>query len=260
MAASDRVGTYVYCVVPWERWRNKETSGKVPIDVRGMGEEGNPVRVVHTEDLAALVSDSPRDGCAISRRNLLAHERVIEYAMASSDVLPVRFGGIASSDQEVHETLLVAQRQRLRELLGLVRGKVELSLKVLWRGTQLFTEIVAEDPVIRGLRDDLAGGASFSRRLTLGQMVERAMVRKQEHEAARLLAALQPLAAATRANPAPLDTMVLNAAFLVDRTKLNEFDKAVDQLTVRDANRLIYRYVGLLPAYSFVSVDPNRQE
>lgn len=252
-ASGERAGVYVYCVVPGERWQNDEAD----LNVHGIGNRGDRVRVVHAGDVAALVSDAPRRRYAISRENLLAHEQVIERALATSDVLPMQFGRIAVSDQEVKEALLGTQRHYLRELLELVRGKVELSLKVLWQPSQLFAEIAAEDADIRLLRDTLAAGASLSQRLMLGEMVEHAILSKQEREAHRLAKALWPHAADTRLNPARPTTMVLNAAFLVNRASLDEFDEVVSRLEAEDANRLIYRYVGPLPPYSFVDMDAH---
>src|SRR5690348_11810056 len=81
--SSERAGVYVYCVVPDDHWQNDEAHLGVP----GVGDRGDRIRVVHVPDghLAALVSDSPQGRYTISRRNLLAHEQVIERAMASSD-------------------------------------------------------------------------------------------------------------------------------------------------------------------------------
>ncbi len=249
-ASSERAGVYVYCVAPDDRWRTDEAH----IDVPGVGDRGDRIRVVHAPDghLAALVSDSPQGRYAISRRNLLAHERVIERAMASSDVLPIQFGRVAASDQEVRETLLEAQSQILHELLEYVHGKVELSLKVLWRRNQLFADIVAEDAMIRHLRDSTLARPTFSEQLMLGQLVERAVANKREREADRILAGLRPHAADTRLNELMSDMMVLNVAFLVNRTEVDEFDDAVDRLELQNVSALSFRYVGPLPPYSFV--------
>lgn len=250
--SSERKGVYVYCVAPGDHWQNDEAH----IDVTGIGDRGDRIRVVHGPGvhLAALVSDSPQGRYAISRRNLLAHERVIERAMATSDVLPIQFGKIATSDQEVRESLLEAQRQSLHELLDYVHGKVELSLKVLWRQEQLFADIVAEDAQIRQLRDSTIAQATFSEQLMLGQLVERAIASKREREAYRILAALRPHAFDMRLNETGSDMIVLNAAFLVHRAEVDEFDDAVGRLELESNSALSFRYVGPLPPYSFVHV------
>lgn len=253
VASGERAGVYVYCVVPGDRWQNDEAH----LDAPGIGDRGDQVRVVRvpTGDVAALVSDSPQGRYAISRHTLMAHERVIELAMASSDVLPLQFGKIAASDQEVKVKLLEAQRQRLLELLGRVRDKVELGLKVRWSPDQLFAEIVAEDGEIQHLRDTYAGRATFSEQLMLGQLVERAIVNKREREVHRILTELQPRAVDIQLNAVTSDMMVLNAAFLVDRMAVDEFDEAVGRLEAHAAASLHFRYVGPLPPYSFVAVS-----
>ncbi len=244
---------YVYCVAPGDRWQSDEAG----LDVAGIGDQGAQVRVIrtHAGDLAALVSDTAQRHYAISRQNLMAHERVIERAMASSDVLPMQFGRVAASDLEVKEILLQAQGQRLHALLEQVRDKVELSLSVLWHPNQLFAEIVAEDAEIRHLRDTNTMRANFSEQLLLGQLAERAIANKREREAYRILTELQPYAADTRLNAIRSDMMVLNAAFLVHRTAVDEFDAAVGRLEAQAARSLHFRYVGPLPPYSFVAIS-----
>jgi len=249
VASGEQTRVYVYCVAPGKCWPDQETS----LDVYGVGKHKARVRIIHAGDLTALVSDvaQEEEPYLLSRDNLLAHEHVIEQAMARSDVLPMQFGRIAASDREVSATLLGPQQQRLRALLEFVRGKVEFSLKVLWHRQRLFEEIVAEDAEIRHLRD-VMGSTGFSERLVLGQLVEETMLSKRECEASRILRQLQPHAVDVRLHAAPSDMMVLNAALLVQRAQIDEFDQQVNRLAAQDANRLIYRFAGPLPPYSFV--------
>lgn len=251
MALSERAGVYVYCVAPGDRWRH----GEALLDVTGVGDRGDRIRVVHdhTGNLAALVSDSPRIRYPISKRNLLTHERVLERAMEFSDLLPMQFGKVATSDQEVIVALLEGQGHLLQELLERVRGKIELSLNVEWRRGALFAEIVAEDPAIRHLRDAMIARPTFSEQLMLGQMVERVIASKREREAQRILAALQSHAVDIRLNAVRSEMTVLNGAFLVNRATIEKFDEAVGRLEAQSASSLTIRYVGPLPPYSFVN-------
>src|SRR5207237_5474782 len=135
-----RTGTYVYCVAraqPFEK-------GEPPFATPGIGGQ-DKVRLVTYDDLAAVVSDAAKDDYDVTRENLLAHQRVITQAMTRSDVLPVSFGTVAESDQQVQEQLLHGAADDLHQALEEVQGCIELELKVLWNEERLFAEIMAEN-------------------------------------------------------------------------------------------------------------------
>ncbi|MBI4498616.1 MAG: GvpL/GvpF family gas vesicle protein [Chloroflexi bacterium] len=246
-------GTYVYCVVAAASF----FQDALPWRARSIGGRGDLVRIVQFQDLAAVVSTSPAAHYDIGRENTLAHQLVIEEAMARADVLPVRFGTVARSDQEVREKLLRRQFGELHTLLDYVRGRVELGLKVFWNRERLFAEIAVESDEIRALRDAIAGKSpeeTHYQRIQLGQLTEQALLRKRDREAEAILHALRPPAVEARVNRVLTDTMVLNAAFLVDRTQEWLFDAQVNALDDTHAGRLLLKYVGPLPPYNFVNL------
>jgi hypothetical protein len=229
----------------------------------GIGGRDTAVRLLTSDDLAAVVSDAPRDDYDITRENLLAHQRVITQAMTRSDVLPVAFGTVAESDQQVQERLLHGAADDLHRALEEVRGRIELELKVLWNEERLFADIVAENDDIRALRDSLAGQppeATRDERIQLGERVAAALQRKSEAEAAALLDALEPLAVQTRVNDNLGDMMLLNAAFLVDKSQEQAFDAKVQALSEARAGRQIFQFVGPLPPYNFVDIRLRWEE
>jgi hypothetical protein len=50
------------------------------------------------------------------------------------------------------------------------------------------------------------------------------------------------------------DDMLMNAAFLVDRTREKEFDGEVKELAARYNGTIEFKYVGPAPPYSFVNI------
>ena len=256
---TSNTGTYVYCVAraqPCEK-------GGWPFTTPGIGGRAKAVRIVTYDDLAAVVSDAAQGDYDVTRENLLAHQRVITQAMTRSDVLPVSFGTVAESDQQVQEQLLHGTADDLHQALEEVQGCIELELKVLWNEERLFAEIVAENDDIRALRDSLAGQppeATQYERIQLGERVAAALQRKSEAEAASLLDALEPLAVETRVNENQIDLMLLNAAFLVDKSQEQAFDATVQALGEGQAGRQIFQYVGPLPPYNFVDLELRWEE
>lgn len=248
-------GKYMYCIIRCPEPRQFAT--------RGMGERGDIVHTVRFEDLAAVVSDSPVAEYESNRRNMMAHTLVLEEVLQTWDILPVRFGTVAPSAEAIQEKVLKRRFGELHGLLQEMAGRVELGLKAFWYEQAIFQEIVAEDPAIRRMRDALAGRppeASYYPRLQLGEMVEQAMWKKRAQDAERILSALRPLAVELREGKVLTDRMVLSAAFLVDRDRQQAFDGAVRKIDEDMGRRLIFRYVGPVPPYNFVSIVVSWQE
>ena len=74
------VAQYLYCIVRCREPRTFETLG--------MGERGDVVHTINFEDLAAVASDSPEARYDNTRRNMMAHMRVLDEVMADHTVLP----------------------------------------------------------------------------------------------------------------------------------------------------------------------------
>jgi hypothetical protein len=250
--------TYVYGVALAQPF----DTGNPPLTVSGIGGSGG-VRTIVLRDLVAVVSDVPEFRLDLTRENLLAHQRVLEEVLSRSDVLPFSFGAIAGSDDEVREVLLRDAYDALQEQLDYVRGCVELEVKAFWDEERLFAEIVEENADVRALRDTIAmlpEEAGASERITLGQLIEAEIESKSEWESDGVLDFLEPHAVELLVSPNLTNTMVVNAAFLVDRAREAEFDNAVAVLAAEQTGRLIFNYVGPLAPYSFVNLVFGTEE
>lgn len=243
--SSTNYGTYVYCI----GWSESLTRGGA-LRSTPLGGEGG-ARLVEFNDLAAVVSDSRERRYAASRRHLLAHEHMIEEALERSDVLPMRLGLVADDDETLKEVLLNRQYSVLKRELERVHNRVELGLKVSWEEPRLFREIFDEYP---DLRADIAT-ESFDERLRRGEFVAQAKAEKGQWEAEAILTELRPLAAEAVENQRVSEMMLLNAAFLVERGRVSEFDERVGELGKQQRGRLVFSYVGPLPPYNFVDTS-----
>lgn len=257
MSAMDQTlsdtATYIYGVAAGAAFAN----GHPPLRMPGIGGRGAAVRTIAFQDLVAVVSDVPGYRFDLTRDNLLEHQRVLEEVLRRSDVLPFSFGTVAGSDEEVREVLLEGGFDALHEQLEYVRGCVELEVKAFWDQERLFAEIAEENEEIRALRDlvgvlpdDEAAGA----KITLGQLTEADIEVKSAWEADGLLDTLEQHAVDVVVSPNLTDTMLLNAAFLVERAREHDFDGAVFGLGEAQRGRLIFNYVGPLPPYSFINL------
>jgi Gas vesicle synthesis protein GvpL/GvpF len=253
------MGTYVYCVGSAESFG----TGRPSLESCSVGEPNVKVRIVARGDLAAVVSDAPATFYDITRDNLMAHQRVVEESMRRSDVLPVAFGTVAQSDEDVREKLLRREHDELQDRLAYVRGRVELGLKVLWNRDRLFAEIVGERENLRSLRDLIASrppDSAYFERIQLGELTGAAIGDKRDRDAEAILEELRPLAVDLALNKLLTDMMILNASFLVDRDRIEAFDTQVQGLGAIHAERLVFQYVGPLPPYSFININVNWED
>jgi len=252
------LGKYLYCIIPCSENRTFDA------DVIGNG--GGVVHTVTHNGLATVVSDSPTTQYESTRRNMVAHEKVLETVMKEFTLLPVRYGTVADSVSPEHaiQKLLRSRFEEFEKLLTDMEDKVELGLKAFWRDEKtIFEEIVAGNTDIRRLRDSLSGRppeATHFDRISLGEMVKEALNRKRANEAAKILQPLRQLAHRVRENEVMGVRMVANAAFLVDMSREPEFDRAVSKLDEQFGERVTLRYIGSAPPYNFINIVVNWAE
>lgn len=243
-------GKYLYAIV--------RCADRRVIAARGIHDRGARVYTVPYQGLAAVVSDSPCEEYDSSRRNMLAHTRVLEAVMQQYTVLPISFGIVAPDVDTVCEQLLAPNYANFEAQLTELDGRIELGLKVFWTDEQLFREIADQQPAIRALRDKIAGHSperTYYERIRLGEMVEAAVAERRHHESEQILNVLRPLARAMITHPILTDRMVVNAAFLLNRSDEANFDDAVRDLDSHFGSRMMFKYVGPVPPYNFVNLN-----
>jgi hypothetical protein len=245
----EQEGKYVYCVV-----ESAQERGFGPI---GVGPRGEEVLTIGYDDLSMVVSNHPMTGCAASRENLIAHQRVIERMMGEFDsVLPVKFGTIASGAEEVRN-LLDRRRREFKDRLGRMDHKVELGVKGLWRDMNVvYAELLCENPALKRRKEALKkkGDRDAQERIKLGYLVKEALEAKKPRQAEEIVDCLRPSSYDHRLNQTIGDEMFMNAAFLVGRGREMEFDNIMDDLSAEYKETMRFLYAGPLPVFNFVNL------
>jgi len=242
-------GQYIYCIVGTSEARNFG-----PI---GIGDRGDPVTTIAYKDLGAVVSSIPMTKYVVSKETMISHEKVIEAVMKDHALLPVRFYTVAPNAEEIR-SLLRRRYLEFKKLLRELDNKVELGLKVFWRDMDcIFQEIVKENAEIKALRAKMTGCSAKEAgqdKGALGEMLKLALENKRAKEREVLLQPLRQLSSDSCLNMTYSDDMLLNATFLVDRSREKEFDGEVEELAARYNGRIEFKYVGPVPPYSFVNI------
>jgi Gas vesicle synthesis protein GvpL/GvpF len=240
---------YVYGIAPAKE--------RTDVEAPGVGTLHAGVRRIVHREVAALVSDVER-GPLAAARELRAHWSVLEEAVGRTTVLPVRFGTVMESDDAVVQEFLTPRHDHLAAQLARLAGKVQLTVKGFYEEDRLLRGVVEESPAVAQLRERVRGrpeAATYYDRIRLGELVAGEVERARERDTALVLERLEPLAVAAHTDPPSTPDSAVNTAFLVERSRVDEFNGAVARLAEEIGDRMRLRYVGPLPPYSFTEEE-----
>ena len=237
---------YVYCII---RSAEPRRFGAI-----GLGSEPTEVQTVSFREIAAVISDTPEEVLDATRENVLAHERVNETVMKSFTVIPMSFGTVFKTRDDIVE-LLRGAYDAFRDVLDKMQDKVEFGLKVLWDRDVMVREIENDDEDIRRLKNEISAvpGSTYFARMQYGRQIEAALQARSEQYVADIFNQLRDVSVAARANKPIGEKMIMNAAFLVSRDKETAFDAKVKEVGAL-YDKLNFRYTGPWPPYNFVNI------
>ena len=239
-------GKYVYCIINSDK---PFRFGQI-----GIGAEPTDVYTIHYRNLGAVVSDAPLEVVDSTRENVLAHERVNETVMHDHTVIPMSFGTIFRTNEDIIE-LLRSAFEAFGDVLTKMQNKLEFGLKVLWDPDQAVREVESEDDDISRLKKEISSqkGPTYFARMQYGRLVDAALQARSERYVVSILTELRDVAVASRINKPIGDKMIMNAAFLISRNQENAFDKKIKDIAGRH-DQLTFKYTGPWPPYNFVNI------
>ena len=239
-------GKYVYCII--------KTETPLTFGPLGIGAEPADTRTVNFRDIAAVVSRTPMVVQDPTRDNVLAHQRVNETVMQRHTVIPMSFGTVFKTDDDIIE-LLRSAYDAFTDVLNKMQDKFEFGLKVLWDRDQIIREIEEEDEDIRRLKTEISSqkGSTYFARMQYGRLIDAALQARSERYVAEIFQGLRDVSVASRSNKPIGDRMIMNAAFLVGRETEHAFDARVKDIGQR-YEKLTFKYTGPWPPYNFVNI------
>jgi hypothetical protein len=239
-------GKYVYCII-----QTRTPLGFGPL---GIGAEPADTHTVNFRDIAAVVSNTPMVVQDPTRDNVLAHQRVNETVMQRHTVIPMSFGTVFKTDDDIIE-LLRSAYDAFTDVLNKMQDKFEFGLKVLWDRDQIIREIEEEDEDIRRLKGEISSqkGSTYFARMQYGRLIDAALQSRSERYVAEIFQGLRDVSVASRSNKPIGDRMIMNAAFLVARDTEGAFDARVKEIGLR-YDKLTFKYTGPWPPYNFVNI------
>ncbi|MUN36880.1 GvpL/GvpF family gas vesicle protein [Actinomadura litoris] len=234
-----------------------------PAALPGTGVAGAPVRGVPAAGLTALVSTVRLEeyGEAALRANLedlawleataRTHHAVVERAARAAPTAPVRIATIYSDDDRVAE-VLTSEGGRFAEILDRVAGRTEWGVKAYAAPAPAVQDAPPAEP---------SSGTAYLRGRQREQRRRADAGRRSAELAGELHAELADGAVASRHHPAQdarlsgrTDVQVLNAAYLLDDDRVEEFLAAAQRAQDRLAG-IELEVTGPWPPYSFIEGD-----
>ncbi len=244
--ASAGRGRYVYCII---RAHSLLRFGAI-----GMDDQWPDVYTINFRDMAAVVSDVPISPLDSTRENVLAHERVNETVMRDHTVIPMSFGTIFKTRDDILE-LLRSAYDAFADVLNKMQDKLEFGLKVVWDRDEIIRTIEQEDEDIHRLKREISSqkGSTYFARVQFGRLIEAALQARSDRYVTEFLQRLRSVSVASRVNKAIGDKMIMNAAFLVQRDQEQDFDRRIKEIASQ-YDKLTFKYTGPWPPYNFVNI------
>ncbi len=245
---SPHQGLYVYGVI--------ETPAFGSFGRSSIGSFQEDVFAVHYGDVAAVVSRTPVFIFDPTRDNALAHEHVVETVMKNHTIVPMAFGTVFRTEEDIKE-VLKSIYSSLKDVLRQMTGKQEFGLKVTWDRDRIIEELKREHEEIRRFHQELTRKhlqSTYFARMQLGRMIDKALMELAAKYVRDIYDGLRNVCVASKDNKPIGEKMILNASFLIEKERENEFDAAVTRVAQKFGERLNFRYTGPWPPYNFVNI------
>ena len=241
-------GKYIYCIIP--------TGDGINCPQEGI-EEKTRVYPISYKDIAAVVSDTSLTICDPTRKNMAAHNRVLEALMKEHTVLPARFG-LISDDEDKLRGLLAEYYDTLKNYIGRLNGRMEAGVKVFWQKEKVLAILKGKIQNFSKLQEAIRTAPSALAQALLVEAGRRIKSQSEEWQTKygeEMYMRLMKVTVDGKRNY-PIDiSNILNASFLVDITREGEFDAAIYELDAKYGDWAKIRYVKPIPAYDFVNIE-----
>ena len=227
---------------------------KDTIDETIFGLEGVGVHNISYRDIGVVVSELRQKLQETTDANVLKHEEVIEALMTKFTVLPVRFSTIFNTKEDLL-SMVEFYYQDFKDNLARLRNKVEFGIKVIWPAETIKQGII---DTYQKIKHNVSISTESPAKTFVKEKFEKYIIDKEfQGEADRCIAVVDDyfnkIAAEKRLKKLQTESLLLNAAYLVEKDKQDDFKKAFEQLKNAPGD-LKFLFSGSWPCYNFVTL------
>jgi hypothetical protein len=231
-------GYYLYCLCK----ANKDLN----FNIQGL--KNNNIYFLKSNGYYAIISDIDEMIVDPVKDNLYTHENVILNIFDQTTIVPMSFGNIFKNREDIKH-LIKKLIPELKKLLPRLKDKIELNLKIFWSPEDIIDEIAKENPNLKTNQSN-----DLYNQLSIGKEISMFIENKRQLYLQPIFDKLKPLAISFKENKLIGDKMILNAAFLIDKSKETKFDNIVNEIYKKNSDTFEFKYFGPLPPYNFVNI------
>lgn len=215
-----------------------------------------PVFTLHNKELAAVCSRCEQSSFDPTKENVMAHTQVISTVMQNFTIIPMSFGMVFKNAKLV-SNFLNETYIGLYKVYQKIEGKVELGLKAYFRKEVWESELerlANQDREIVQMKKNYQQAGSYDTMLRIGEAVEQKIAGLKEKYTIKIYDRLAALSVGAKLNDLMGERMLLNAAFLVEKEKVEAMDLEVEKIAAETAELFEFNYTGPWPAYNFINI------
>ena len=244
-------GKYIFGIVS-EKISNNTSKLKV---------EG--LELISHKDILAVVKDTDiEDSLKMTKEEtakmLVQHQQTIEKIMAVGySIVPMKLGTYTVDDTEI-ENILSNGYSFIKNVRDETTGKIEIDIIAQWSDFGATLKEVSEEKEISEFKQKLMADPTkitIEDQKQIGVMIGTALGRKKKDYADKINKALSSVSIKAIPHEVMNDQMLLNTAFLINKSETDKFDSMVDEVNSEFEDKLNFRYVGPLPCYSFYTLE-----
>jgi hypothetical protein len=207
--------------------------------------------LIEREGAMAVVSEFAGDAVAVTRENVIAHEKINASVLAQTTPLPFRFGVLTSAQRleqylETHKAALLAGLAR-------VRGAVEMSVKIIW-DKQAVESAAIERHQAGDSVETMGPGTAFLAAKRQEMLGSAALNEQAASVAGWVNERLGAMVRESSINTHPQQALVVRAAHLVDRARLEEYRECLKRMK-EEHRDFHFLTSGPWPPYSFCDLN-----
>lgn len=241
------LGCYLFCAI--------QTEENQTFDSVALAGEERKVYTVHYKNYAMVVADAPVQVYEPSRKNAKAHQETIAKVMEEFTVVPMSFGTVLKTNEDVY-LLLEQLEEQLKEIFPKVNNKIEVGLKVIGKKEWLNQEANQQSDIkkLKERTKQKSKQESYYDQIQIGERAKRFVRGLHEKMENEIFSPLAEVAEASVSNEVISERMLLNASFLIDLEKEEKFDELVNELYEKWQDKTEFKYTGPWPAYNFIDI------
>jgi len=220
--------------------------------IRELGEA--PVYNIPYRDIAVTVSELNDEAKEITDTYILEHERIVERLMEGFTVLPMRFLTVFNTKEDLL-SMAELYYEDFKDNLARLHNKVEFGMKVIWPADTIKQRII---DAYQKTKHNVSISTESPAKTFVKEKFQKHIIEKEfQEEANRCIAVVDDyfnkIACEKKLKRLQTENLLLNASYLVDKQRQNEFRQAFEQLKNTPGD-LKFLFSGPWPCYNFVTL------